>query len=63
MYAPAIIRMLDARITAKKLAKHLSSIVTERMELPSDDRKNLAIAEELVLFWKEWKDVQLAPRD
>ncbi len=63
MYAPAIIRMLDAGITARDLAQHLKSIAIDMMGLSGDDKMNFAIAQELVSFWKEWKDGQQSVAD
>ncbi len=55
--------MLDAGITARDLAQHLKSIAIDMMGLSGDDKMNFAIAQELVSFWKEWKDGQQSVAD
>lgn len=60
MYAPQIIRLLDARCTPKQLAKELYRIKTKEMGLIGFGNLSFEkkLSKELVQWWNEWKDSQ-----
>ena len=60
MYAPKIIRLLDARCTTKQLANELYRIKTEEMGLTGFwlKSKEKKVSEKLVAWWNQWKDSQ-----
>jgi hypothetical protein len=56
-YSPQIVRLLDHGCTAEELAAHLDQLVTDQMRLIVDHKRDLEIAKELVLWWKDWKTI------
>ena len=54
-YSGPIVRMLDAGIDAKALAKHLRRLAEKNMGCRCDRAKTMEMAEELVEFWKQLK--------
>jgi hypothetical protein len=54
-YSGPIVRMLDAGISAKDLAKHLRGLAEKNMGCQCDRAKTMEIAEELVAYWKQIK--------
>lgn len=56
MYAPELIRALDAGATAEFVSNWLTDIASDRMGLSYVDKHHtLACAKKLTDFWREWK--------
>jgi hypothetical protein len=55
-YAPHVVSLLAAGGSAAQVADHLERLRTGAMGLASDRARDLAVAEELVAWWRDRAD-------